>query len=168
MPNVGAPEFTWPIRVYYEDTDFSGVVYHAGYLRFLERARTEWLRAQGYSQERLQADGGVAFVVAHIAIAFRRPARMDDELLASVEVAMVRHASLEFSQTLSRRADPAALLVEARVRVACVEATSFRPRALPERLLRLRPGLAGSAKAAAVPNDANQPVTAAVEASRKQ
>lgn len=131
---MSVPDFTWPIRVYYEDTDVSGVVYHAAYLCFLERARTEWLRAQGYSQEQLRTELGVAFTVADLEIRFRKPARLDDALEATVAVAVRRRASLEFVQTLRLAAAPESVLAQARVRVACVDAHSFRPCALPEAL----------------------------------
>jgi acyl-CoA thioester hydrolase len=122
--------FTWSVRVYYEDTDASGVVYHAAYLKFFERARTEWLRALGQGQEQLRQATGLAFTVANIETDFLKPARLDDELDITVEVEQVRGASLRFRQSLRRRAD-AALLARAAVRVACVDAATFRPRPLP-------------------------------------
>jgi acyl-CoA thioester hydrolase len=109
----------------------SGVVYHASYLRFLERARTEWLRAQGYSQERLKDELGVVFTVAGIQIDFRRPARLDDALEATVTLEGRKRASLNFVQTLHRAGRPEAVLTEARVRVACVAMDTFKPCALP-------------------------------------
>lgn len=124
--------FVWPLRIYYEDTDVSGVVYHANYLRFFERARTEWLRALGVSQERLMHEANAAFTVSSIEVAFRQPARLDDELEATVAVSERRRASIRFSQTLRDKARPARVLATAEVRVACVDAKSFRPRELPE------------------------------------
>jgi len=123
--------FAWPIRVYYEDTDLSGVVYHASYLRFLERARTEWLRALGFSQERLKDELGVVFTVAGMEIDFRRPARLDDMLEATVALEGRKRASLNFVQTLRRADDASMVLTQARVRVACVAMTTFKPCALP-------------------------------------
>lgn len=123
--------FVWPLRIYYEDTDVSGVVYHANYLRYFERARTEWLRALGCSQESLRVEDGVAFTVSELQIAFRQPARLDDALEATVEVSELRRASLRFTQRLRDAARPDRLLATADVRVACVDATSFKPRALP-------------------------------------
>lgn len=123
--------FAWPIRVYYEDTDLSGVVYHASYLRFLERARTEWLRALGFSQERLKGEMGVVFTVAGMQIDFRRPARLDDVLEATVALESRKRASLNFVQTLRRADDVNTVLTEARVRVACVAMATFKPCALP-------------------------------------
>jgi acyl-CoA thioester hydrolase len=122
--------FTWTVRVYYEDTDASGVVYHAAYLRFFERARTEWLRALGQGQEQLRQSAGLAFTVANMEIDFLKPARLDDELQVGVAIDQVRGASVLFQQTLLRRADDT-LVARAKVRVACVDAASFRPRPLP-------------------------------------
>jgi acyl-CoA thioester hydrolase len=129
---VSVPVLVWPVRVYYEDTDASGVVYHAAYLRFFERARTEWLRALGYSQERLRVEAGAAFTVAGMELEFRRPARLDDALEATAEVELLRRASMIFVQTLRYAVEPGTVLAQARVRVACVDAASFKPRALPE------------------------------------
>jgi acyl-CoA thioester hydrolase len=129
--SVPISPFAWPIRVYYEDTDMSGVVYHASYLRFLERARTEWLRALGFSQERLKEELGVVFTVAGMEIDFLRPARLDDALEATVEVQGHRRASLNFVQTLRRAGDVDSVLTRARVRAACVAMDTFKPCALP-------------------------------------
>ena len=125
--------FSWPIRVYWEDTDGGGVVYHAGYLRFLERARTEWLRSLGIEQEALRRDRDGVFAIRSVQMDFRAPARLDDELIATVEVTAVGGASLAFRQTV-RRAGDGAELVRANVKAACLVASSFRPRALPEGL----------------------------------
>ena len=127
-----APAFIWPIRVYWEDTDAGGVVYHASYLRFLERARSEWLRALGYAQDALREREGVVFVVRAMRLEFLRPARLDDELLVDVALIERRRASLVMRQAI-RRGD--ASLLEAEVKVACVTATDFRPRAVPEALI---------------------------------
>jgi acyl-CoA thioester hydrolase len=126
-------EFVWPLRVYYEDTDASGVVYHANYLRYFERARTEWLRAMGLGQERLMADIGVAFTVASLEIDFRLPARLDDELEVRTSVTRVRHASLIFEQTLFQ-AGSVGVLTRATVRIGCVSRSAFRPVPLPDAL----------------------------------
>lgn len=122
--------FQWPVRVYYEDTDAGGVVYHARYLHFLERARTEWLRSRGVDQSRLKHEHGLVFVVSKLSLSFRRPARLDDTLLASCMLAERRGASLRFRQEL-RRHDSGELLLEADVLAACVDAESFRPVAMP-------------------------------------
>ena len=123
--------FTWPIRVYYEDTDASGVVYHARYLHWFERARSEWLRARGQDHQRLANEYGAAFTVAALNIRYRSPARLDDALLATVALAEQRHASSLFIQQLLGTAHPQQILASAEVKVACVDSRSFKPRAWP-------------------------------------
>lgn len=135
-PPANVRPFSHPIRVYWEDTDAGGVVYHASYLRFLERARTEGLRSLGISQQALRKDEDRIFVVHRMQIDFRAPARLDDLLEVHSRIADLGHASLVFSQRIMRPADTR-VLVEAQVRVACLSASSFRPRGLPEPL-RLR------------------------------
>jgi acyl-CoA thioester hydrolase len=125
--------FDWPVRVYYEDTDAGGVVYHAGYLRFFERGRTEWLRSLGFSQQRLGAEDGALFTVVSMSIEFRRPARLDDLLTVRTEVREMSGASVHFDQQLLR-VDESGPLASAAVRVACIDAETFRPRRLPEPL----------------------------------
>ena len=126
--------FSWPARVYWEDTDGGAIVYYANYLRFLERARTEWLRAQGHSQLALASEPGILFTVVSVQIDYRAPARLDDELEITCEPRAEGAASLRFAQRVYRAAKalPAELLVEAQVRVACVDAASLRPRRLPQ------------------------------------
>ena len=123
--------FSWPTRVYWEDTDAGGVVYHAHYRAFLERARSEWLRARGVAQDRLRAEHDLVFAVRAMRIDFRAPARLDDRLEASVSVREVRKASLVFAQAIHR---DGALLLDAEVRVAALRASDFRPRPLPPEL----------------------------------
>jgi acyl-CoA thioester hydrolase len=120
--------FSWPTRVYWEDTDAGGVVYHAQYLAFLERARTEWLRAHGKGQEALRVDQDLVFAVRAMRIEFRQPARLDDALTVSVALRQCRRASLVLAQSI-RRDDT--LLLEAEVRVAALNASDFRPRVIP-------------------------------------
>ncbi|MEJ0100620.1 MAG: tol-pal system-associated acyl-CoA thioesterase [Pseudomonadota bacterium] len=122
-------EFRWPVRVYYEDTDSGGVVYHTGYIRYFERARTEWLRALGYSLQRLATEEGVLFTVVDLAVRYRRPARLDD-LLEVVSTADVAGASVLFTQAV--HAADGTVLAEGEVRVACVDAQSFRARRMPD------------------------------------
>jgi acyl-CoA thioester hydrolase len=128
--------FSWPARVYWEDTDGGAVVYYANYLRFLERSRSEWLRAHGHSQLALAQDSRILFTVVSIQVDYRAPARLDDELEITCEPRAEGAASLRFAQRIYRTnaggAPPAALLVEAQVRVACVDAASLRPRRLPQ------------------------------------
>ena len=123
--------FIHAVRVYWEDTDAGGVVYHAQYLAFLERARSEWLRARGVAQDRLRAEHDLVFAVRAMRIDFRAPARLDDRLEASVSVREVRKASLVFAQAIHR---DGALLLDAEVRVAALRASDFRPRPLPPEL----------------------------------
>lgn len=123
------PAFSFPIRVYWEDTDAGGVVYHASYLRFLERARTEWLRALGAGQQLLKDRDDLVLVIRSMNLDFHKPARLDDELQASVELRERRPASLLFAQQITRAGQ---VLVDAQVRAACLVASSFKPRALPE------------------------------------
>jgi acyl-CoA thioester hydrolase len=128
------PIFAWPVRVYWEDTDAGGVVYHASYVRFLERARSEWLRARGVAQQRLREEHGILFVVADVNLRFLAPARLDDELDVCVNAFTRRSASLVFAQCILRPAD-AATLVDARVRAACIDAATYKPVRIPDFLL---------------------------------
>jgi acyl-CoA thioester hydrolase len=134
--------FTWPVRVYWEDTDGGAIVYYANYLRFLERARTEWLRARGHSQEQLARDPGILFTVVSLRIDYRAPARLDDQLEVTCDVRPEGAATLTFAQQIYRVGAPAAPLVDADVRVACVDAQKLKPRRLPG---FMREALAGAA-----------------------
>jgi acyl-CoA thioester hydrolase len=157
--------FTWAARVYWEDTDGGGIVYYANYLRFLERARTEWVRSLGHSQQELARSPGILFAVAGLSIEYRRPARLDDELVITCEPRGERAAAMRFAQRIERvPAAPAGdsfadsplgipslaarsrsvvpggeLLVEADVRVVCLDARTLRPKRLPEFLLEALP-----------------------------
>jgi acyl-CoA thioester hydrolase len=128
--------FRWASRVYWEDTDGGGIVYYGNYLRFLERARTEWLRSLGYSQRELAEEPGVLFAVVSLNIEYRRPARLDDELLITCEPEVEGAASMRFAQRIYRSAGAPPvqdhLLVEASVRVACIDARTLRPKRLPD------------------------------------
>jgi acyl-CoA thioester hydrolase len=128
-PVPATDPFQWPVRVYWEDTDAGGVVYHASYLRFMERARTEWLRAMGITQSSYKETTGLAFLVREMQIDFLKAALLDDELSVSVEVKERRAASILFAQTI-RRADGAEL-IRAKVRVACVDVRRMRPVQIP-------------------------------------
>ncbi len=131
-PAAVAP-FAWPVRVYWEDTDAGGVVYHASYVRFFERARTEWLRARGIDQSAVKQEAGLIFVVREMQLDFFRPALLDDELMVSVEVKQRRAASILFSQSASR-ADGSEL-VRAQVKVACVDMQQMRPAPIPAQII---------------------------------
>lgn len=126
--------FRWPVRVYYEDTDSGDVVYHANYLKFMERARTEWLRALGYEQDRLRNEQGLLFAVHSMTIDFVRPAVFNDALEVTAHVEARRRASLDFLQHVYREGEDRPLCT-ARVRVVCIDATRFRPHPIPEDLL---------------------------------
>jgi acyl-CoA thioester hydrolase len=123
--------FHLPVRVYYEDTDAGGVVYYANYLKYLERARTEWLRAAGWDQSSLEHDAGLLFAVRSLEVEYIAPARLDDWLDVEAQVVQVGRASVSFDQLVGRRGTE---LCHARVRVACLDATTFKPRALPATL----------------------------------
>lgn len=133
---VPAAPFIWPLRVYWEDTDAGGVVYHASYVRFFERARTEWLRAKGIDQVRLRNEHGIIFVVHSMELRFLKPARLDDLLHATVQVSDVRSASFKVEQSLHPDADQVELLVSANVRIACIDAERWKPHPMPEFLLQ--------------------------------
>jgi len=122
-----AAAFSMPVRIYWEDTDAAGIVFYANYLRFFERARTEWLRSFGFGQEALRRDG-VAFVVSETSLRYLRPARLDDMIDVSVEVLHLGQASLELAQQ-ALRADE--LLAAGTIRIGCVELGTFRPCRIP-------------------------------------
>ena len=128
--------FRWPMRVYYEDTDTGGVVYYANYLKFFERARTEWLRSAGIGQQRMTEQENVMFVVKSTAIDYHAPAKLDDSLEVSVTIEKIGRASVNFSQD-AWRADGsgAVLLCSGQIRVGCIDARSLRPAAIPAAVL---------------------------------
>jgi acyl-CoA thioester hydrolase len=123
--------FSHPVRVYWEDTDAGGVVYHAQYLAFLERARSEWMRALGRGQELLRAEHDLVFAVRAMRIDFRLPARLDDLLEVTVSLAACRGASLVVGQSVRRGGE---VLLDAEVRLAALGAADFRPRPIPRAL----------------------------------
>jgi len=124
--------FSFPIRVYWEDTDAGGVVYHANYLCFLERARTEWVRSMGIEQQVLREQEDLVMAVREMRIDFIKPARLDDLLQVSVVLKERRAASFLVTQELFRDQE---CLLRAEVRIACLHASSFRPRAMPDWLV---------------------------------
>jgi acyl-CoA thioester hydrolase len=123
------PPFTWHARVYYEDTDFSGLVYHANYLRFFERARTEWLRAQGHDHATLKARDNMIFVVRRIEVDFLKAARIDDLIEVSVAIEPSRHHVFYMMDQEARVGGE--LVCRAKVKLACLEADTFKPRVIP-------------------------------------
>lgn len=126
--------FVWPVRVYYEDTDSGGVVYYANYLKFMERARTEWLRARGFEQDVLLREQRLMFAVRSMSVDYHRPARFNDLLTVATDVMEVRGASLLFEQKIRREAAPE-VLCNGRVKVACIDAETLRPCRIPLPLL---------------------------------
>jgi acyl-CoA thioester hydrolase len=125
MPSV----FTWPVRVYYEDTDAGGIVFYANYLKFFERARTEWLRAAGIGQQELRDRQGALFVVKSTSLDYHAPARLDDQLQLTLTIEKLGRASVQFVQQAWRGET---LLTSASVKIGCVDAATMRPRSLPD------------------------------------
>jgi len=123
--------FDWQVRVYYEDTDASGVVFHANYLNFLERARTEMLRAKGFEHDGLLKDENIVFVVRSLAIDYLLPAKFNQLLCVKTQINALKKASFAFEQQIYCAE---VLLCKATVLIACLEASSFRPTAIPENL----------------------------------
>lgn len=130
-PPASSQAFTLPLRVYYEDTDAGGVVYYANYLKFCERARTEWLRRLGVSQQALLDESGLAFVVRSVQADYLAPARLDDALEIATRIGALRRASLLFEQEIRRGAE---LLFTARVLLASIDLGRHKPIALPASL----------------------------------
>ena len=126
------PVFTWPVRVYWEDTDAGGIVFYANYLKYFERARTEWLRALGVNQGTLKDDSGGMFIVSETSVRYRAPARLDDELLVTAQLEAGGRASLIIAQQ-ARRGDM--LLCEGTIRIGWVDAATLRPGRIPDAIL---------------------------------
>lgn len=124
--------FCWPIRVYYEDTDAAGVVYYANYLRFLERARTEWIASMGLSISSIESEHNAIFVVNRVEIDYRRPARLGDALMATVAVVACGKARLVVAQDVTRSGET---LVSAKVVLACIDPRTWRVARIPESVL---------------------------------
>ncbi len=133
-PAAPAPlaPFRHPLRVYWEDTDAGGVVFYANYLKFFERARTEWLRALGFGQQQLRERTGAIFVVTDTNVRYRAPARLDDLLEVTVELRAAGQASMTIAQK-AWRGDT--LLAEGDIRIGCVDEGTFRPRRIPTELM---------------------------------
>ena len=127
-----SPPFRHRLRVYWEDTDAGGVVFYANYLKFFERARTEWLRGLGFGQQALRERTGAIFIVAETRVQYRRPARLDDTLDVSVELREAGRASMLIGQQAWR---DDTLLAEGEIRIGCVDQGTFRPVRIPTPLL---------------------------------
>jgi acyl-CoA thioester hydrolase len=124
--------YAHPLRIYWEDTDAGGVVFYANYLKFFERARTEWLRSMGFGQEELRTQTGAIFVVSQTTVRYLRPARLDDLLTVTVQVQYAGQASMNIAQVAWRGEEQ---LATGEIRIGCVDAQSFRPRRIPEPML---------------------------------
>ncbi len=128
--------FAWPARIYWEDTDAGGVVYYANYLKYLERARTEWLRSIGVEQGELLREHGLLFAIVHVEADYRRPARYGDLLQVTCRVAEHTRTSVTFAQDIYRDRTDGELLFNGSVRAVCLEGATFRPRPIPDFLLK--------------------------------
>ena len=137
-------DFRWPVRVYWEDTDAGGIVFYANYLKFFERSRTEWLRSLGIEQQRLKDSTGGMFIVTDTAIRYRRPARLDDELIVTASMVEAGRASMTIKQqallkTEQNNAQQPTLLCEGTIRIGWVDAASLRPTRIPASILSCFP-----------------------------
>ncbi len=126
--------FVWNTRVYYEDTDAGGVVFYANYLKFMERARTEWLRALGVEQDALKQELNVLFAVRSVSIEYKKPAKFNDSLVVTVVPHALKPASITFKQDISRDGDETNLLTTSEVNVVCLNAIDFSPNPIPKEL----------------------------------
>jgi acyl-CoA thioester hydrolase len=133
MTDATHPPFSHDVRVYWEDTDAGGVVFYANYLKFFERARTEWLRRLGIGQQQLREDTGAIFIVTDTALRYRAPARLDDLLHITVLPTAIGRASMTLQQQAWRHNgdEASTLLCDGTIRIGCVDAASFRPCRFP-------------------------------------
>jgi len=135
LPPAGC--FSWPVRVYWEDTDAGGIVFYANYLKFFERARTEWLRSLGIGQQALRAATGGMFVVSETRVRYHRPARLDEQLLVTAWPTEIGRASLTIGQQAQRGLEPGGeLLCEASIRIGWILDTRFQPARMPAEILK--------------------------------
>jgi len=126
--------FSFPMRVYWEDTDAGGIVFYANYLKFMERARTEWLRSLGVEQRKLRDEAGGQFVVSETRLKYHRPARLDDELAVTAQLRQIGQASLTIDQRVLSLTESGALLCEGTIRIGWVDAATLRPSRMPSRV----------------------------------
>ena len=140
-PHSPGPDFCWPLRVYWEDTDAGGIVFYANYLKFFERSRTEWLRSLGIAQQQLKDSSGGIFVVSETNVRYLRPCRLDDELLVTARLLESGRASMTIAQqVLLKSGDTPQLVCEGTIRVGWVNAASLQPARIPAAILdRLKP-----------------------------
>src|ERR1700712_4634505 len=127
QPQPQPAAFAFPVRVYWEDTDAGGIVFYANYLKFMERARTEWLRSLGVEQRKLREETGGQFVVSETRLKYHLPARLDDELLVTAEAQQIRSASLIIGQRVLSKTEQGKLLCEGTIRIGWVDAATLRP-----------------------------------------
>ena len=125
---AGIKTFSFPVRIYFEDTDSGGVVYHSNYLKFMERARTEWLRSVGIDQRHLKHQAHIMFVVHRIDIQYKLPARFNDDLIVKSELIDIGSSKIEFRQMIYRDDE---LLIDANVDIACIDSEKFKPVRIP-------------------------------------
>lgn len=126
---AGIKNFSLPVRIYFEDTDSGGVVYHSNYLKFMERARTEWLRSLGIDQRHLKNTEHIMFVVHRIDIQYKLPARFNDDLIVKSELVDIGSSTIMFKQMIYRNND---MLIDATVDVACIDSEKFKPVRIPK------------------------------------
>ena len=125
---AGIKTFSFPVRIYFEDTDSGGVVYHSNYLKFMERARTEWLRTVGIDQHHLKYHAHIMFVVHRIDIQYKLPARFNDDLVVKSELLEIGSSKIEFRQMIYRDEE---MLIDANVDIACIDSEKFKPVRIP-------------------------------------
>ncbi len=129
--------FNWPVRVYYEDTDSGGVVYYANYLKYMERARTEFLRHLGFEQNELTEQQNIIFVVRAVQCDYKSPARFNDELNVTAKLIELKKASMLFEQKICRVNQSNKILCQGQIRIACLQADTFKPCAIPQMLMEV-------------------------------
>jgi acyl-CoA thioester hydrolase len=129
-------EFSWPVRVYYEDTDAGGVVYYANYLKFMERARTEFLRSLGFEQDKL-AEQGLIFAVHRAEVDYIKPARFNNALLVTAKISQQKKVSLTFDQKVQLESGD--VCSRGKIKIVCIDSSSFKPRPIPQAILRAIP-----------------------------
>ena len=128
--------YVWHARVYYEDTDAGGVVYYANYLKFMERARTEWLRSLGVEQDELAQNLNVLFAVRSVSIKFKQPARFNDSLTVTVEPFALKPASVSFKQAIMKQSKETNVLTSGEINVVCLRVNDFSPQSIPKNLFK--------------------------------
>jgi len=129
--------FKWSVRVYYEDTDAGGVVYYANYLKFMERARTEYLRHKGFEQDQLIEQQNIIFAVRSVQCDYKSPARFNDDLIVTAKIIELKKASMLFEQKIVKNNQPNKILCQGQIRIACLYADNFKPCAIPNSIMEV-------------------------------